>query len=109
MTNLEILQGSAALNYPIDEETFKANLIKNGLQPDDEFDVANQRGLDLAISDLALTLIFSVKKLSDDGYTVELQDINSLWNLRWFYRNKWGLPDDRTGVPTLSGKPTYKW
>jgi hypothetical protein len=95
MTNLQVLQGSAGLNYPIDDETYEANLVKNGLLPTDTFIVGNQRGIDLAISDLALTLIFSAKKISDDGYSVELQSIDDLWDLRWWYRHKWGLPDDR--------------
>ena len=109
MTNLEVLQGSGALNYPIDESAFRANLTKNGLDPDAEFTIGNQKGIDLAISDLALTLIFSAKSISDDGYSVSLQDVKSLWDLRWYYRHKWGLPDDRPGVPKLDGSPTYKW
>lgn len=109
MTNLEVLQASAGLNYPIDVATYEANLIKNGLNPNDEYVTANERGIDLAISDLALTLIFSAKKISDDGYSVELQSIADLWALRWFYRRKWGLPDDNPNQMTLSGAPTYRW
>ena len=109
MTNLQVLQGSAALNYPIDESAFMASLVKNGIEPAGEFTQDNQEAIDLAISDLALTLIFSVKKLQDDGYSVELQDISALWALRAWYRKKWGLPDDSPSNGPVLRDASSKW
>jgi len=111
MTNLEILQSTSGLNYPLDEGTYIATLIQNGLDPNAEFVTANQRGIDLSKADLILTLLSSVKKLMDDGYSIEAQNIADLWRLRYYWRHKWGLPDDEPAAPfpTLSGRSTYKW
>lgn len=94
MTNLEMIANSGALNYPIKDATYSVALTKNGLTPSSEYSVNDEKSLELAISDLALTLIFSAKKIMDDGYSVELQDVPSLWKIRRFYRVKWGLDDD---------------
>lgn len=111
MTNLEILQSTAGLNYPLEEVTYIATLVQNDLDPNGEFTSANQKGIDLSKADLILTLLSSVKKLMDDGYSIEAQDIADLWRLRWYWRNKWGLPDDEPvkPFPTLSGRSTNKW
>lgn len=110
MTNLEMLKASAALNYPIDDSTYSANLVKNGLVPSEDFNKdVDSRSLELSISDLALTLIFSAKTVSDDGYSVSLQDIADLWTLRAFYRKKWGLPDDTPDKTPKLYNATNKW
>lgn len=109
MTNLEMLQASGGLNYPIDDATYRSELIKNGLDPDAEFDSVNQRAFDLSIADLALTLIFSVKKIMDDGYSLELQDVASLWSLRRYWRNRWGLPDDTPDDKPILRNKSYLW
>lgn len=109
MTNLEVLQGSAALNYPIEEGTYKAALIKNNVNPDEDYTSVNEQGVELAISDLALTLIFSAKKLMDDGYSIELQSISDLWLIRRWYRLKWGLPDDTPSTNPVLRDVSSKW
>jgi hypothetical protein len=56
MTNLEILQSTSGLNYPLDEGTYTATLIQNGLDPNAEFVTANQREIDLSKSDLTMVI-----------------------------------------------------
>jgi len=109
MTNLEILQGSAAFSYPIEESVYTAALIKNDVVPNSTFNPDCQKGIDLAISDLALSLIFGVKKIQDDGYSVEMADISELWKLRAWYRSKWGLPDDSPASGPILKNASNKW
>lgn len=113
MTNLEFIKASAAINYPIEDETFNVCLIGNDLIPTAQYSKStDEKSMDLSVADVALKVIFGAKKLMDDGYTIELQDIDDLWDLRWYYRNKWGLPDDRpkddTKFPTLRDG-SFKW
>ena len=109
MTNLEVLQGSAALSYPIEASAYEIALIKNDVVPNAQFNVDCQKGIDLAISDLALSLIFGVKKIQDDGYSVEMADIPALWKLRAWYRSRWGLPDDSPVSGPILKDASSKW
>lgn len=109
MTNLQVLQGSAAFNYPIDETAYRTALIKNNVNPDDAYVSGNLEGVELAISDLALTLIFSAKKIMDDGYSVELQSIDDLWSIRRWWRSRWGLPDDSPVSGPILKDASSKW
>lgn len=106
-----MLKASAALNYPIDDTAYTAALSRNNVDGAMPYDNATgAKAIDLSIADLALTLIFSVKKLMDDGYTVELADIAELWRLRRFYRHRWGLPDDEpVDKPIIIKDASMKW
>ena len=108
MTNLEAIQSYALLNYPMDEATYKVQLINADLNPDAEYSKDNQRKIELCVADIVLILITSAKTVSDDGYSIGMQDLTQLWALRWFYRNKWGLPDDNPTKITLKDR-TNAW
>lgn len=109
MTNLEAIQGYALLNYPMDDATYNVQLVNAGLDPADTYSAGNQGAVELCISDIVLILITSAKTISDDGYSVVLQDLTNLWALRRFYRNKWGLPDDTPSSNPILRNRTTAW
>lgn len=94
MTNLQAIQSYALLNYPIGEGTYRIALINADLDADAAYTKGDQEAIELCVADLILVLISSANEISDDGYSVKMTDIPSLWRLRYYYRSRWGLPDD---------------
>lgn len=109
MTNLEAIKAYSLLNYPVDENTYSLHLINVGISPTDEYSKENQKDLELCVSDLILMLISSAKSISDDGYSVTMQDVPNLWKLRTFYRSKWELEDDTPNDKPILKDGSFKW
>lgn len=86
MTNLEAIQAKVN-NYPIDEATFGVALIESGLNPNDTF--VGGKSFDWGMVKLIVSLLTSASKISEGGYTVEL-DLNAFQNLLNYYLNLWG-------------------
>lgn len=103
MTNLEVITGLIGSNYPYDENTFTTGLLLGGLVPTDDF-IAG-RASDIAIASFLLFLTTSAEKISEGGYTVEI-NIDALFKLRKVLLDRWGLPDGLS--PRLINK-TYLW
>lgn len=99
MTNLEYIKGKVGANYPIGEATFENAIIASGLDPNEQY--VPGKSFDLAFIDVLMTLIASAKRISEGGYTVEL-DLKALNDLLTFYLRKWGLPDPSN--PIIRGR-----
>lgn len=90
MTNLEAIRASIGANYPVDDASFTMALAGLGLDPDADY-VAG-RDFDLALVALIDTLLAGVTRISEGGYTIEI-NADALWKLRSWYLRKWGIPD----------------
>lgn len=105
MTNLEYIKVKIGANYPIDDVTFEYALIGSGLDPNAEY-VAG-KAFDFAFIDMLVTLIASAERISEGGYTVQL-NLDALRSLLLWYLNKWGLP--APGQPIIRGRrATQLW
>lgn len=103
MTNLESVKALIGLNYPFDDETFTAGLALAGLDPNGTYEPG--RASDVAFADFILFLTASARRISEGGYTVEI-DTNALFRLRAILLNKWGIASGEGA--TLRNK-TYLW
>lgn len=90
MTNLEAIRASIGGNYPVDDASFALALATLGLDPDAEY-VPGQT-FDLALISLIDTLIGGVSRISEGGYTIEL-NMDALLGLRSLLLRRWGLVD----------------
>lgn len=99
MTNLEYIKGKVGANYPIEDDTFNNAIIASGLDPNEQYEAG--KSFDLAFIDVLMTLIASAKRISEGGYTVEL-DLRALNDLLTFYLRKWDLPDPSN--PIIRGR-----
>lgn len=86
MTNLEAIQAKVN-NYPIDDATFEVALIESKLDPNTEF--VGGKAFDWGMVKLIVSLLTSASRISEGGYTVEL-DMNALRGLLNYYLNLWG-------------------
>lgn len=102
MTNLEAIQAKVN-NYPIDDATFQVALIESGLNPTDEF--KGGKAFDLGMVKLIVSLLTSASRISEGGYTVEL-DMTALRELLNYYLNLWGWRNPMT--PRLKDG-SFKW
>lgn len=105
MTNLEYIKSQLGNNYPLDDDFFTNTLVVDGLMPDDDF--VKGKDFDLAFINALWMLIGSAKRISEGGYTVEIDTTALLKLISMLYR-KWGL-DDLTKDGYVTGKPTYTW
>lgn len=90
MTNLEAIKVKVGLNYPIDDATFEVAVTESGIDPDAEF--TGGKSFDMALISILLSLIGSAERISEGGYTVQL-NLDALTRLLTYLRNKWNLPD----------------
>lgn len=105
MTNLQYIQTKVGMNYPIDSDVFTNALSAAGIDPDENY-VAG-RAFDYAFIDVLVSLIASAERISEGGYTVEL-NIDGLRSLLSWYLNKWGL--SAPGQPVIRGRrATMLW
>jgi hypothetical protein len=109
MTNLEAIKAKGMLNYPVDDNVFIVGMMDAGIDPNGTYSASNSQAIELCMADLCLILISSAKQVQDDGYSVTMQDIASLWKLRWYFRKKWGLPDDTPIEGAVLKNATFKW
>lgn len=103
MTNLETVKALIGSNYPFDEETFLAGLALSGLDPNDVF--VSGKVSDIAFADFILFLTASARRISEGGYTIEI-DTDALFRLRKILLDRWGIADGEGA--TLRNK-TYLW
>lgn len=105
MTNLDYIKSKIGQNYPLDDATFEHALEASGIVPDDVYIIS--KGFDMAFIDLLVTLIASAERISEGGYTVQL-NLDALRSLLLWYLNKWGLP--APGQPIIRGRrATQLW
>jgi len=90
MTNLEAIEARIGLNYPIEDATFEVAVVESGVNPDDTF--TGGKSFDMALIAIIDTLIGSAERISEGGYTVQL-NLDALYRLRSLLSRKWGLPD----------------
>lgn len=90
MTNLEAIEARIGLNYPIEDATFEVAVVESGVNPDDMF--TGGKSFDMALIAIIDTLIGSAERISEGGYTVQL-NLDALYRLRSLLSRKWGLPD----------------
>lgn len=103
MTNLEAVKVKIANNYPLEDEFFEVALIEAGIVAGDEF--VGGKSFDRSMVNLLLSLMASAERISEGGYTVEL-NIDALQRLLSYYLNKWGWPDP--SKPIIRDK-SYLW
>lgn len=87
MTNLEAIQAKIANNYPLDDASFEAALIESGVDGTAVF--TGGKAFDRSMVNLIVILLGSASRISEGGYTVEIntQGLNTLLN---WYLNRWG-------------------
>lgn len=90
MTNRQAIEAKIGLNYPIDSVTFEYALIGSDIDPDANF--VPGRAFDMALIAIIDTLIGSAERITESGYTVQL-NLDALYRLRSLLVRKWGLPD----------------
>lgn len=90
MTNIDAIEAKIGLNYPIEDATFAAAIAESGINPADEF--TGGKSFDLALIAIIDTLIGSTERITESGYTVQL-NLDALYRLRSLLVRKWGLPD----------------
>lgn len=90
MTNLEAIQAKIGLNYPIDDATFEVAIAESGIDPNAEF--KGGRNFDFAFIAIINSLLASAERISEGGYTAQL-NLDALMRLRSFFYRKWGVPD----------------
>lgn len=90
MTNRQAIEAKIGLNYPIDSVTLEYALIGGEIDPDSNF--VPGRPFDMALIAIIDTLIGSAERISESGYTVQL-NLDALYRLRSLLVRKWGDPD----------------
>ena len=90
MKNLEAIEASIGLNYPIEDATFQMAVAQSGI--DASADFTGGKSYDLALIAIIDTLIGSAERISEGGYTVQL-NLDALYRLRSLLTRKWGLVD----------------
>lgn len=90
MTNLEAIQAKVGLNYPIEDVTFDVAVAESGINPIGEF--TGGRSFDFAFIAVIDSLLASAERISEGGYTVQL-NLDALFRLRSMLYRKWGIPD----------------
>ena len=103
MTNLEAIQAKVGLNYPIEDATFEIAVVESGIDPDAEF--TGGRAFDFAFIAIIDSLLASAERISEGGYTVQL-NLDALFRLRSLLYRKWGVPDP--SAPYLVDR-TNRW
>lgn len=103
MTNLKVAEDLIGSNYPFDEDTFNTGLLVAGIDPGADF--VPGKSFDIAFASFIMFLTSAATKISEGGYTVEI-DPKNLLNLRKVLLAKWGISDNMGA--TLVDR-TYLW
>ena len=90
MTNLEAIKAKIGINYPIDDATFEVAVAEANIDPNAEF--TGGKSFDFAFISILNSLLASAERISEGGYTVQL-NLDALFKLRSFLYRKWGIPD----------------
>lgn len=90
MTNRQAIEAKIGLNYPIDSVTFEYALM--GLDIDPEAWFVPGKAFDMALVSLIDTLIGSAERITESGFTVQM-NLDALYRLRSLLVRKWGDPD----------------
>lgn len=104
MTYLEYIQHTVGVNWIEEDRIYEVALIGEGLDPDDNY-VAG-KSVDMAIVAVIRNMLSGIKRVSEGGYTVEL-DTKALEKMLSYYLGKWGLKDYTK--PIITGRATYLW
>lgn len=103
MTNIEAVKALIGSNYPYDEGLFESGLTMSCLDPNAIFEAG--KTTDIAFADFILFLTTSASRISEGGYTVEI-NIDALFRVRNILLNRWGVSTNEGAV--LIDK-TYTW
>lgn len=90
MTNLEAIKASIGGNYPVDDASFIMALEGVGIDPYGTYLAG--KAYDMALIALIDSLIAGASRISEGGYTVEI-NTDGLLRLRSLLLGKWGLVD----------------
>lgn len=93
MNTLKALQSKIGLNYPGIEDAATVALIDQGLTGQETYSADYLEKVEIAQAGLILTLLTSVKSVTEGGYSISLADRESLTNVYTLIVGKYGLPD----------------
>lgn len=105
MNNQQQLKSLLSPNYPISDEFVNSQLAMSGLNPEDDYMPSN--AFDYAIYMSCVFLLGGVNKISESGYTIEM-NVEGLKYLLKFYANKWGWEDITSTLGQIKNA-TNKW
>ena len=103
MTNIEAIQAKIGMNYPIDAPMFEVALAESNINPNATFEAGKK--FDWAMVNILVSLIGSAERISEGGYTVEL-NLDALTRLLTWYLGRWGWRNPLT--PKLKDG-SYLW
>lgn len=103
MTNLEAIKAKVGLNYPLEDDTFNIAVTESGIDPNAIF--TGGKSFDFAFIAILDSLLASAERISEGGYTVQL-NLDALFKLRSLLYRKWGVPDP--SAPYLIDR-TNRW
>ncbi len=95
MNNKEALQNEFGQKVP--DGVLSTQLIKAGLNPDDEFDPTtgeNSKMMDLALAGLLFWICTSRKSIKELDFQVTQNDVDDWLKLRSILLKRWGVPDE---------------
>lgn len=89
-SNLEVIKALIGVNYPIEDATFEEALKQSGIDPTAENELG--KAFDMSLITLIVLLFSFAERISEGGYTVQL-NLDALQRLLdWLYW-KWGIPN----------------
>ena len=104
-TNLSQLKNLLNLNYPISDDYLTAQLRSYSLDPDGEYIPNN--AFDYVLFQSAIVLLSGAVRISESGYTVELNTEGLKYLIRML-ANKWGWIDPTSDLGVIKNA-TNKW
>lgn len=104
-TNLNQLKNLLNLNYPISDDFLIAQLRSYGIDPDGEYVPGN--AFDYILFQSAIGLLSGAVRISESGYTVELNTEGLKYLIRML-ANKWGWIDPTSDLGVIKNV-TNRW
>lgn len=104
MTYLEYIKNTVGVGWIDGDAIYETAIIGEGLDPNADF-VAGRK-IDMAIMSVIRSMLAGYKKVSEGGYTIEL-DTKALQSLLSYYYAKWKILDP--SKPIITGRATYLW
>lgn len=95
MTNREVLKAEMAQRVP--EANIDINLLKAGLNPNDQYDPTredNRKGIDLAQAGLLFWMCTSAKSIKELDMQITQHDVDEMLKLRGVLLARWGVRDE---------------
>ena len=105
LNNQQQLKNLLSPNLPIDDEFINGQLNYVGLNPEDDY--TPSREFDYAVYMSCISLLSGVSKISESGYTIEVNTEGLKWLFR-LYAEKWGW-DDPTNTIGQIKNATNLW